>query len=97
MLKKDRIFHHRKAQNKDFLVAQTKTFQESVNIIFPLNFCLKRDRISHHGKAEDKNMSISSKYNFSTNFLSGKENVYVFRISYPKKIQGKGSLATSKR
>ena len=71
-LKKDHIFHHRKAPNKNFSVAQNKNFSVISKYHLSFNFLPQHDRIFHHGKSQNKNFSVTSKYHLAINFLPQK-------------------------
>ena len=84
-LKKDRISHNQKVQNKNFSV--TSKYQLSIN------FLLQKKTVSPiPRKFLNKNFPVVSKYHISVKFLAQKD-----RILYPLKIQNKGSLAINKQ
>ena len=76
LAKKDFIFHHRKAQSKNFLVAQTKNFSVISKYHLSIDFLSKKPCICYNGKAQSKYFSVSSKYHLSINFLPQKETVF---------------------
>ena len=64
-LKKDRIFHHRKVQNKNFsVISKYHLFHQLLDS--------KRGRVYHHRKVQNKNFSVISKYHLYTNFVAQK-------------------------
>ena len=95
-LNKDRISHHRKAQNKNFLV--TGKYHLSINLLlqkrshFPSPKIKKKDRISHFRKVQNKNFSVFNKYRISINFLAHKRPYFP-----PPKNSKHGPLASSKQ
>ena len=84
-LKKDRISHNQKVQNKNFSV--TSKYQLSINFLSQKKTVFPIPR-----KFLNKNFPVVSKYHISVKFLAQKD-----RIMYPLKIQNKGSLAINKQ
>ena len=71
-LKKDRISHHQKVQNKNFSV--TSKYHLSINFL-----ALKKDRISNHRKVQNKNFPVISKHHICQLFGSRKDRICHFR------------------
>ena len=84
--KKDRISHHWKVQNKNFLVAQNKNFSVTSKYHLSINLLSKKDRIFHHQKVQNKNFSVTSKYRLSINFFSQKKTVFPIPKKFKKRL-----------
>ena len=83
-LKKDRISHHRKVQNKDFSVNSKNHLS--------INFLSKKKPYFLFPKSSKEEISAISKYRISINFLAQKRQYFPFQ-----KIENEDSLAINKR
>ena len=72
-LKKDRIFHHRKVQNKNFSVTQSKNFLVTIKYHLSIIFLSQKKTVFPVlENFKNKNFLVISKYHLSINFFSQK-------------------------
>ena len=72
-LKKDRISHHRKVQNKNFSVAQNKNFSVTIKYHLSIIFLFQKKTVFPVlENFKNKNFLVISKYHLSINFFSQK-------------------------
>ena len=90
-LEKDRISHHQKVQNKNFLVVQNKNFSVTRKYHLCINLLSQKDRITIPKKFKTRTFQQPVNI-FPSSFWLKK--VLIF---YPQKFQNRSSLEISKR